>query len=75
MTLLFNLQGMYVEDPKEDELRQQCPQTSKSKQILQWPENYQTCMNYQAINLLRLPISFLSYRSFYCVINMKLATL
>ena len=42
MTLLFNLQGMYVEDPKEDELRQQRPQTSKSKQKLQCPENCQT---------------------------------
>ncbi|XP_034696401.1 uncharacterized protein LOC117922375 isoform X2 [Vitis riparia] len=38
-----------VEDPKEDELRQQCPQTSKSKQILQCPENYQTCMNFWSI--------------------------
>eukprot|EP00261_Vitis_vinifera_P036284 XP_019077527.1 PREDICTED: uncharacterized protein LOC100256071 isoform X3 [Vitis vinifera] len=35
-------QGMYVEDPKEDELCQQRPQTSKSKQKLQCPENCQT---------------------------------
>ncbi|KAL6335044.1 hypothetical protein AAG906_026424 [Vitis piasezkii] len=41
--------GMYVEDPKEDELHQQCPQTSKSKQILQCPENYQTCVNFWSI--------------------------
>ena len=40
---------MYVEDPKEDELHQQCPQTSKSKQILQCPENYQTCVNFWSI--------------------------
>ncbi|XP_034695643.1 uncharacterized protein LOC117921793 [Vitis riparia] len=41
--------GMYVEDPKEDELHQQRPQTSKSKQILQCPENYQTCLNFWSI--------------------------
>ena len=33
---------MYVEDPKEDELRQQRPQTSKSKQKLQCLEDCQT---------------------------------
>ncbi|WJZ95023.1 hypothetical protein VitviT2T_013821 [Vitis vinifera] len=42
-------QGMYVEDPKEDELCQQRPQTSKSKQKLQCPENCQTSA-YQSMN-------------------------
>ena len=44
LTSLFNLQGVYVEDLKEDELPQQSPQTSTRKKIPEGPENYQTGM-------------------------------